>query len=139
MNRAYLWSVVVFFILFVSCDNMFVDCENYDYYDCDQNEPTQGELSVELTINSENPAVPVVIYLGNFEERDTVLDTILTTSELKYNLDVDHRYSATATYHSGDKTIVAVDGDDMEKKSSKVCSATCWKVKGNILDIRLKN
>jgi hypothetical protein len=138
MNRITILTVILIFFLFASCDNVFVDCENYDYSDCDQVEPADGELKVELTINNENQSVPVVIYKGNFEDRDTILDTLISENQLRYYLPVDRSYSVAATYFSGNKTIVAVDGDRMEKKSRKVCSATCWRVKGNNLDVRLK-
>ncbi|MCX6258037.1 MAG: hypothetical protein NTW49_09130 [Bacteroidia bacterium] len=122
---------------FVSCDKAWVDCDTYNFSDCNEVEPVVGEMKIHLTINAENDSVPLVVYYGNFEDRDTAYADIVRADTVTYSLPVNHRYSVTAEYTSGDKHITAVDGVEMKKKSSEVCKATCWKVTGNEMDVTL--
>ena len=76
--------------------------------------PYEGELTVKLTINNENPEVHLVIFRGKIENHDTLISEYLDESPVYYQLDADNYYSATARYVSGFREILAVDGKRME-------------------------
>jgi hypothetical protein len=115
-------------------DVMFqVDCN-----ECYGTVPDSANLIVYLTINQENPFVPITVYRGSLEDgqvdwRDTA------TSETFYLYSaLDAEYTVEARYHSGDKTIVAYDGDHMYLYDGGTeCGSPCYLVKGGIFDNRL--
>jgi len=127
-------------VLFVfSCDNdpfvINVDC-NECYYD----EPDSAYLIVDLTINDENPSVPIVIYRGNVEgEIVEYTDTAYKSTYYLYS-PVNEYYSIEAKYKKGDKTIIAIDGDKLKTKHvTDVCDTDCYVIRGGFLDVRLKD
>ena len=73
--------------------------------------PDEGKLSVKVTINQENPRVPVTIFYGGLEKGDVVLDDTLSITSNTYLLPPG-AYSATARYryNRGTVTIIVVDG-----------------------------
>jgi hypothetical protein len=135
------YFIVVFVItvtfLYTGCDgNGFqsVDCD-----ECYTPEPDSADLYVRVTINKENPAVPLEIYKGKVEEN--VLEWIDTTSSSSYYLYVktNEYYSVIAKYKSGTRTIFAIDGEKIKtQKVSDVCDNDCWIIKGGKLDVSLK-
>jgi len=112
-----------------------VDCN-----DCDNVRPEEGKLLVTLTINDENPYVPLVIYRGNIEDNNIeYVDTSYST-DYWVIVPVDNYYSITAEYKSGDKTIFAVDGDEFKIKYTDTdCSYPCYYFYGGYYDVQLKN
>lgn len=131
-------GIFVFIWLAYSCGSdifvVDVDCD-----ECYYNEPDSADLIVDITINEENPFVPLVIYKGDVEEN--VVEFVDTAYGKTYYLysPVNEYYSIKAKYKKGDKTIYAVDGDKLRTKSvSDVCDTHCYVIKGGILDIRLK-
>jgi hypothetical protein len=111
-----------------------VDCN-----DCDNVRPEEGKLLVTLTINDENPYVPLVIYRGNIEDNNIeYVDTSYST-DYWVIVPVDNYYSITAEYKSGDKTIFAVDGDEFKIKYTDTdCSYPCYYFYGGYYDVQLK-
>ena len=136
---------IVLFILgsvLISCKdtttNNTVDCSTYDYSDCNSIQPFEGNMHVKLSINSENPAVPLTIYRGKLEDnvvflRDTVSESIYDTM-----LPVDNFYTVTAKYSKGSSTIIAVDGDKISSSNTVTCDSTCWSVKSGSVNVKLK-
>jgi hypothetical protein len=111
-----------------------VDCAN-----CYTEKPTRADLDITLTINDENPHVPLVVYRKEFEER--IIVWVDTVSETNYSIEVpvNRYYSVTAEYSSGTRTIFAVDGDMLEtKKITGQCDETCWIIRGGIINVKLK-
>jgi len=111
-----------------------------DCYDCHQARPDSGKLIVTLTINNENPFVPLVIYIGNIEDNNIEwIDTSFST-DYWVRVPVNNYYSITAEYKSGDKTIFAVDGDDFKLKyTENNCDYPCYYYYGGYFDVQLKN
>lgn len=72
----------------------------------------EGEVNIKLTINPENPWVPITVYEGNFEKNNIVAEDTVYEKEYSVTLPLGH-YSVTAVYKVGDKTIIAVDGDEI--------------------------
>ena len=139
MNRTTITSIIlfVFLVLAFSCENtgtFGVDCN-----ECYNFEPDSADLIVYLTINAENPYVPIKIYRGDVENKQ--LDWVDTAYSKEYHLysAVDQDYSIEATYRKGNGKIIAIDGDKITTSLvTDVCSSDCWLVKGGILDVRLK-
>jgi hypothetical protein len=130
------------FILFLaSCSentNNNVDCTTYDYSDCNTTEPFDGRLYVSLSINSENKAVPVIIYKGKLEDHDTIVVDTITTEKFDTLLPINNYYTVTAKYIKGGSTIIAVDGNKISKSKSYTCDSICWTVKTGSVNVKLK-
>lgn len=111
-----------------------------DCFECDPAKPDSGKLIVTLTINEENPYLPLIIYKGNIE--DNVIEYIDTsyTSDYWVRVPVNNYYSISAEYKSGDKTIFAVDGDDFKLKYTETdCVDPCYYYSGGYYDLQLRN
>ena len=139
-NKYFIITVLLFlFVITFSCKKYHVeDCENYDYYNCNTVEPFEGILEIELTINNLNPRVPLVVFNGNFEDHDTAFVDTATTKFLEIHMPTNQYYSVLAKYKTSEKTIFAVDGDDITKKSENVCDSVCWILENGKIDVKLK-
>lgn len=107
-----------------------VECDFYD-------PPLYGPLNILVTTDEDNPFVPIEIYVGNVEDGLLYLTDTLD-DDARYEVDIDQRYSATATYQSLGRTVIAVDGDRVKSKSSDNCGVTCWETKSGTINLRLK-
>jgi hypothetical protein len=107
--------------------------------DCVDVRPTEGQLVVRSSINSRNPAVPVWVFRGDFENGDLVLMDTLTTAGTTYVLPADQDYSVLALYIRSDgDTVVAVDGDGIGVDKDDYCGGvTCYTVDHAEVDVRL--
>lgn len=130
---------------FLSCNEMFEalkdleECEEYDFSTCNTEQPFRAYLIIDLTINKQNREVPLVIYHGKFEDADTfALDTATHTPWEEVYVPLNQFYTVAAKYNSGNKTIIAIGGDEITKNSTKVCDSTCWDIYGGEIDVRLK-
>lgn len=140
-NRLY---IPLLLLLFLAMAGNYLGCETEDWsFEVDCNEcfgtvPDSANLIIYLTINQENPEVPITVYRGPAEEG--VVDWRDTTDQSEYYLysALDTDYTVEATYRSGDKTILAYDGDHMSIfDEGDACGAPCYIVKGGIFDNRL--
>ncbi len=122
-------------------------CERYEPVsagvncsECYQTRPEWLQLNAKVTINDQNPYVPLEIYIGDFENGQ--LDWVDTTWREDYWVDVkpDRYYSVRAKYRDGSKTIYTIDGDDVKLKLSRNdCDAECYYQKGGYVDVRLRD
>lgn len=136
-------SLLLLFFVFASTG--FWSCNNND--DCDPDFPVVCDfydpplfapLNILVTVNDDNPYVPIEIYLGDVEDGNLYLvDTL--DDDARYEVDIDERYSAMATYQSLGRTIIAIDGDRVKSKSTDNCGVTCWEAKSGTINLRLKN
>lgn len=129
-------------IFFQSCEQSFLsspeDCLNYDYSDCNTSEPSMVPMNIKLTINAENPQVPITIYKGKLEGYDTVLsDTVGSASYIALLLP-DNYYTVEARYKSGNNIIYAIGGDNIKKIHKQVCDSVCWTVQEGNVNVELK-
>jgi hypothetical protein len=128
----------VLFLMVFSCEETpFVSNVNCD--ECYYNKPDSADLIVSLTINSDNPFVPLVFYKGEVEENMVEwVDTAYTETLYLYS-PVNQYYSIKANYKKGDMIVIAIDGDKLKTtRVSDVCDTDCWIIKGGELDVRLK-
>jgi len=130
---------IFFFFVIAGCERAqllnrgIIDCSQ-----CYQVKPEWGRLSVVLTINDENPRVPLSIYIGNVEEN--VLDWQDTAFSKDYWVEVkpDRYYSVKAEYRNGSKVIFAIDGDEVKLNYTTTdCDQDCFYQSGGHVDVRL--
>jgi len=131
-----LLSIMV--ILIISCD------KNYDFFEVDCSEcyrtrPENGELIISVTINDENPEVPIAIYRDRIESgRIRIKDTI-TEKTVYIEVPLNHYYSVKAEYKVGDDSVFAIDGERIKThRIADQCDTICWIIKGGRYDLRLK-
>jgi hypothetical protein len=132
---AHLILVVVLSVPFSACLN------NSNTDDCDPNlvcntvQPTNGAIDVSVTINSDNPYVPMAIYYGNASDSNLYFeDTVF--SDPRYYLPIGKRYSIVAKYRQRGNTVYAVDGGKTTYTSTTNCGETCYE--DDILQLNLK-
>ncbi len=137
----YLFFIAFFLCYSSACESLLYDtdeCDNFDESDCVQARPLEGDLTIKLTINEENPEVPYIIFENDIENKDTVLVDTAYNEQESVKVPLNEYYSIMAKYKSGDKIIYAVDGDRIESYSEDKCGYTCWYVRGGVLKVRLK-
>ena len=104
-----------------------------------------GTISISLTPNSENDSVRIILYneLYNYS-RDTshqlaiLKDTFSKSNSLSFKVPLNHDYSVKAVYHSGAKTINAIDGGKFTNQELTGCDNSCWQHVGGSFDVKLK-
>lgn len=112
-----------------------IDCS-----ECYQDKPEWGPINVVVTINEQNPFVPLIIYRGDIEESN--IEYIDTTRSMNYWVDVpvNKYYSIAAKYIRDGDTIFAIDGDEIKVQyTENNCDQPCYYFKGGNMDIRLLN
>ena len=143
IKRIYIKPFSLLLLLIIST----IACERYepvsagvDCTQCFQQRPEWLQLNAKVTINAENPYVPLVIYIGDYDNGQ--IDWIDTTYNEDYWVDVkpDRYYSVVAKYKDGSKTIFAVDGDEVKlKRTRSDCDQECYYQKGGYIDVRLQD
>ena len=133
-------SLIIILVGLGSCERLeSVTVEGFSCQNCFQTKPEWVRFNVEVTINEENPFVPLTIYVGNIE--DNVVDWVDTTSRTDYWVEVrpDRYYSVKAEYKEGSVTVFAIDGDDVKlKQNTSDCDSPCWYQTGGYTDVRLR-
>ncbi|MGL1900619.1 MAG: hypothetical protein OCC49_00695 [Fibrobacterales bacterium] len=113
-------------ILFSCTTQNEEDCvERPIWKSCISTPSEAGDITIEATINEENPQVTVTIYAGDFELNQVVLTKLISESKTFFSLPVGS-YSATINYAVGDKFITAVDGGSLENSSIEYCEGICY-------------
>ena len=96
-------------------------------------------MNIKLTINEENQEVPITIFLGGYERNQVRLVDTVDSPYVSVDLIPGREYSIRAEYHVGNKTIYAIDGDEIElEKVTSQCDSVCWIIKEGEVDVRLK-
>jgi len=135
----------IFLILIIIVSVKFTACEQEDLdfyincYDCLTYLPDSADLIVYVTINDDNPFVPLVFYEGDYE--DNVIDYVDTTwnDTLYLYSEVGKTYAVKATYKRDEETVVAIDGDKMRVVDGEgECYPPCYIIRGGTLDLTLK-
>jgi hypothetical protein len=121
----------------IGCNIFNEECEERPIgIECEHQRPTHGILNISVTINSENPSVPVNVYRGDFESGILILSDTLNINEVEYILPINE-YSATAKYISGQDTIITVDGGEISAELTEYCGEYCWEVHDADFDLEL--
>lgn len=139
-HRIVFVSVLLILLITSSCErNENVNIDGFSCSNCFQSKPEWVRLNITVSLNSENPYVPLVVYIGNVEDGN--VDWVDTSYNTNYWVEVrpDRYYSVRAEYKEGLKTVFAVDGDDIKlAENTTDCDAPCFYPKGGYLDVRLK-
>ena len=128
-------------ILLSSCSADQILCA-IDYalcLDCHEYEPDYGILSIRLTINAQNPEVPIVLYQGDVERYNVLGVDTVSVERISYELEVDNIYTVTALYSRDQDTVLVIDSDwvstyEVEDEDE---NEKCWKVEDGNVDVRL--
>ena len=140
-KRIPLFLIVLLLImanLILSCDEK-INFLEVDCADCYRIKPDDGELIIQVTINGENPKVPIVIYRDKIESgRIRIRDTV-SEKTVYIEVPLNHYYSVKAEYKAGNDSVFAVDGDRIKThRVTDQCDTICWIIKGGRYDLRLK-
>ncbi len=127
--------LLVLAIFIFSCNDNYI-YDTGDCTDCLSAEPYYADLYIEVSLDDENEIIPVVVLRGKLESHDTLLaDTIRAETGL-INVPLGNYYTVVATYHSGNKNIKVVDGDEINKNNiSNICGDVCWVIKGGFINV----
>jgi hypothetical protein len=133
--------LIVCLVLLFGCDKSSkMDCENPDYSSCNTVEPVEGSLLVIVTKQDKNSRVPLAIFQGKLGAlEDTIFNGVVSSVDTTFILPLNRDYYAIAKYIVNGNTINAVDGDYFETYSKTECDSVCWSIKGDEIDVRLKN
>jgi len=138
INHGHLTWLVLMVLMVTSCDENIILFE-VDCSECYTQRPEYAPLTIELTINEENPEVPFTIYLGEYEKNQIRIEDTAYYSVISVDLIPSRYYSVRAEYHVGDKIVYALDGDEIELvKVTSQCDSVCWVIRGGETDVRLK-
>lgn len=133
-------TIITLFLFLSNCRSSETD-EGLYCINCRAEQPDSERISIKVTINSENPKVPVIIYSGKFyPDRLTNIafqDTV-DMAEFTVKVATDKIYSVKAAYRSGKDSIFAIDGGWFETKKIVGCQNSCWQLVGGNYDVRLK-
>jgi hypothetical protein len=127
-------------VVLLSAASIWMGCQNP--FECKTNMPETGILTVKLTINEENPEVPITVYYGDVEHNDVAVFEYVSRGVVQYELWVNEEYTVEAWYSVGEDTVVVIDADDItvdldEDKSTEYTD--CWgEVDNANVDVRLK-
>lgn len=132
--------ILLFMAAFIlhACNKDYID-ESSDCSECLSFEPYEADLYIKVSLSNENRYIPVVVLRGKLEEHDTVaVDTISSVTGY-ISVPLNYYYTVVATYQSGDRKIMAVDGDEIKKFNiSDVCGDICWVIKGGMLNVTIE-
>ncbi len=113
--------------------------EEVDCSECYITRPDEAELIIKVTRNAHYPEIPVVVFNGKLEARDTFLLDTIRSSTGYIIVPADRYYTVQATYTTDSGTVFVIDGDDLKTvKVTGQCNGTCWIIKGGILNNELK-
>ena len=139
-NKLILFCYALMYLVILTpfdCDIFDEECkERPSWKECEHQRQTHGILNISITINSQNPSVPINIYRGDFELGILILSDTLNIDEVEYVLPIS-KYSATAKYISGQDTTLVVDGGEISTELIEYCNEYCWEVNDATLDLEL--
>lgn len=136
MKLIYIATLIFILCIPFSCRDKYDNCTEEDYANCDTERPGIGRAVIHVTINDDNPYVPVSVYEGNFEQGHLLFRDTLYEGSSSFYLETEKFYSFTATYGLANDTTIAVDGGEVGIISYQMCELRCYEVR--VLDIDLK-
>ena len=128
---------IAFALLATGCDDD--DSLGYAPDDCHHTRPQTGYLIVQCTISTAHRRVPLTMYRGTMESGIVVLRDTLDVTEAEYEMPVGKQYTVVARYIVPPDTVLVVDAARLEVDSQEYEDATCYFVKTQDIDVRLRN
>lgn len=138
ITKALVAIILVLSLKMAGCEmedlNLYVDCDGcFDFV------PDSADLVVTVTINDENPFVPLTFYEGDYELGVVDYRDTAHSDELFLYSKIGIEYSVMATYQKDGETIFVVDGDRMRVVNGEEdCYSPCYYIRGGTLDLTLK-
>jgi hypothetical protein len=106
------------------------ECEPMPFF-CDRSRPTEADLTI--LVGGGGALQEIQVYSGLAVETGTLVWSGTSARTLRLPLG---DYSAKATYLSGGKTRIAVDGDNLDYSSDEYCEGTCYDEVDGTVDLR---
>lgn len=126
------------FMLVLSNSCNLYPCSDNIFDDCFLDEPIVARFVLKLSQPENMDSLLVFTYRGKIEDGELIESFYSFATEESYDLEVNKYYSAYAEYYINGDTIRVVDGQELRTVKTSKCEETCWKVKGDELDLRLK-
>jgi hypothetical protein len=123
MFKNFIYTFV--FLSLVACNKNTDDCTVS--LSCDTEPVLYGTVYIDVTYSQDGPDIPVVLYRGFVEDKDTLWYGYANSSKLSFNLPNNTRYAAEVFYPVASGTLVALDGNKLKQESNNECGVTCYK------------
>jgi hypothetical protein len=104
---------------------------------CTRVPPETGHLIAKVTINPQNTAVKVTVFVGDWENNAVAAEDSARADRVAFELSADAYYSVLARYVVGPDTVLVLDGAKLEVKREEFRDATCFSVPDTEVDVRL--
>lgn len=130
--------IVISFIVLQSC--VLQDLAEFDCSECYPEKPTHSWVELRLTINEENPEVPITIYLGPPENGVIYAQELAYESTYKVMVENEIPYTVKAEYKVNGKTHIVFS--QIKTKlfyDYESCSEPCYWVSNKRVRLRIKN
>ena len=115
-------------------DSLNLSCDN-----CYDIKPTEGILSIDVSLLKYGDSIPVSVYKGKLESGTIYLQDTITKDYLDIWVPVDNFYTVVAEYKVDSTLIRAVDGDRVSiYLDESNCSVACWRARDGKVDCRLR-
>lgn len=129
-------KLLLFIVLLLcfSCEDqgLFVKCP-----DCTTDEPVKTDLEFKLDFSYGGTLIN--IYEGNLDDSILIFSERIFDPPFSYNVSVNKKYTATATYYTQNNEYIAVDSATPRVKYDKVqCDNPCYFIYDKVIDLRLK-
>lgn len=142
-------KLIIVSFIFVGIITIIISCNNNsasgNCNNCRAQTETSGNISINVTKNSENDSVRVILYnelynysLDTANNLPILKDTFVKSTSFVLYVPVNHNYSVKAIYHSGAKTINSIDGGKFSDQEFTNCTVNCWQQVGDSYDVTLK-
>ncbi|MBN1988891.1 MAG: hypothetical protein JW783_05835 [Bacteroidales bacterium] len=138
MRTKYLLYTLCITFLLAGCDLELL--EETDCANCYVEKPVDAYVDISVSINSENAYVPLEIYLGEFDKENLIYRDTSESSTYTILLEMNQDYSVVAKYYSKGRYVYVVNGEELRtKKDYDSCDQICYKIKGDKIDVRIKD
>lgn len=131
--------ITIIISLFCSCGEK-VFTADVNCSDCYTPEPDSVYLEIELTINEEFKAVPLLVYKGDAEENQIeIVDTAYESPFYCY-VAVGTKYAVRAKYIKSDHTLYAIDGTKIRSLLvTGTCDQDCYVIRNEKVNVKIRN
>ena len=113
-------------------------CGDDAFADCFLDKPDTVLFVLKISHTNNVDSVLVRTYKGKMDDGLMIDSFYSYLDEESYLLAVNNYYSAFVEYYIHGDTIRVVDGQKLRTKETTKCEETCWEIKGDELDLRLK-
>lgn len=129
----------VYYIFLVSVGQLFWQCGDDNSDKCFDIKPDSAYFNIKVSINKQNPFVPLSVFDGRYETQKLILQDTLYFDTTKIYLKVEKYYTFVANYNYNNKTIKAIRGqrihiyNEIDEQGN-----TCWKIPKTLINLTLR-